>query len=641
MPYPINTVARLESQLEVAGVRGAEDGAASTAAPFTAPVKLVIWDLDETLWSGTLSEGPVALDPEHAEIVRELNRRGIMSSICSKNDRSVAEQRLAQENLWQEFVFPSISWSPKGQQIARIIEDMQLRPPNVLFLDDNVSNLEEARYYAAGIQTAGPDLIGALLSLEQLKGKDDRALSRLGQYRLLEQKAADKAVTAGSNDDFLRSCNIEVYLGTDCLAESERLVELINRSNQLNYTKHRVTVEEFRAMLTEPGRETRCVRVTDRYGDYGICGIFSVLDGQLTDYVFSCRILHMGVEQWLYQHLGRPRLSVVGEVSTPIERSGPIDWITLIDRDPSTSAPVTASDRTISSRVLLKGGCDLWLIHDFLHGALETEFAYTSATGADVRNDHTEILRRSTEAALSEFGHVIDRLPFLDRDAYSSKLMQAPDRYGTIVYSALMDYTQGLYRLRDTSFVVPYGQYDEDITAPDNWESLEAQWGAFGIDRPFLEWFSERFDFEGPLTPDAFQDSIRWMARAIPADTRLVVINGAELALENEMEPNRHLHHRLMNAALDDVVAELPNASVCDVRGLVVEVGDLIEPNDRIRTNIRHYSRRVYLQIAESLKELIRDDLVLETRTSVVQIRKFQRRARRKLERTLKDLRRR
>ena len=30
-----------------------------TKTTSTPPVKLVVWDLDETLWSGTLSEGPV------------------------------------------------------------------------------------------------------------------------------------------------------------------------------------------------------------------------------------------------------------------------------------------------------------------------------------------------------------------------------------------------------------------------------------------------------------------------------------------------------------------------------------------------------------------------------------------------------
>jgi FkbH-like protein len=629
-----------KSQLEVTIVSEAVAGTDIVPAQqLVASVKLVIWDLDETLWTGTLSEEAVVLDPAHAEIVRTLNRRGIMNSICSKNDRIAAQERLAAEDLWDEFVFSSISWSPKGQQVAQIIEDMQLRAENVLFIDDNIGNLQEARYYVAGIQTAGPKLVDALLSLDQLKGKDDGKLSRLNQYRLLEQKVADRAVTVGSNDDFLRSCDIRVYLGDNCTEEAVRLTELMNRTNQLNYTKRRVTDAQFQEMLSEDGRETRYVQVEDRYGDYGICGIYSLVDGRLTDFVFSCRILHMGVEQWLYDHLGRPHLEISGEVSTSLERDGAVDWITLVDRQERSSPPAQETSVTGSSRILLKGGCDLWLVHDFLHGSLETEFAYTSATGADVRSDHTEILRRSTQDVISEFGTVIDRLPFLDRGAYTSKILDSPEKYGTVVYSVLMDYTQGLYRLRDTDFVLPYGQYDQDITDRSNWQALEDQWGSFGLNRSFLEWFSEHFEYEGALTAEAFQENIRWLASAIPSTSKLVLINGAEIALDDEKEKDRHLHHHDMNNALDEVVRELPNASICDVRGFITDLGDLVESSPQVLTNIRHYSRRVFLKIAESLKEiLVEDDLVVETRTPVIQMRKFQRRAQRKIVRTVKSL---
>jgi len=601
----------------------------------------VIWDLDETLWTGTLSEEAVTLDPAHAEIVRELNRRGIMNSICSKNDRTTAQEHLAAENLWEEFVFPSISWSPKGQQISQIIEHMQLRAENVLFIDDNVGNLQEARYYVPGIQTAGPELIDELLSLEQLKGKDDSKLSRLNQYRLLEQKVVDRAVTTGSNEDFLRSCNIQIYLGDDCSGESARLIELMNRTNQLNYTKHRVTDTEFYAMLAEDGRETRYVHVTDRYGDYGICGLYSLHDGHLTDFVFSCRILHMGVEQWLYNHLGRPRLNIAGDVSTPLEADtdSVIDWITLINEQEQPPTPASEAGPATSLRILLKGGCDLWLVHDFLHGSLVTEFNYPSNTGADVRSDHTEVLRRSSPQVLAEFGHVIDRLPFLDREALASQIMQAPDSFGTVIYSVLMDYTQGLYRFDNTSFVVTYGQHDEDITDETNWPYLERRFRSTGIDRAFLIWFSEHFNYEGALTPEAFQDNIRWLANQL-SGINLVLINGAEVPFANEREPDRHLHHHRMNTALDEIAKELPNVVVCDVRDFVSDRSDLMVSSEPAMNNIRHYSRRVFLQIAEQLTELVQDDIKTETRAPLVAFRKLHRRTRRKIARTIRDLKR-
>lgn len=46
--------------------------------------KLIIWDLDDTFWKGTLSEGGVEFLPEMINFIEELTLKGIMNSICSK-----------------------------------------------------------------------------------------------------------------------------------------------------------------------------------------------------------------------------------------------------------------------------------------------------------------------------------------------------------------------------------------------------------------------------------------------------------------------------------------------------------------------------------------------------------------------------
>ncbi|HMD57474.1 MAG TPA: HAD-IIIC family phosphatase [Solirubrobacteraceae bacterium] len=605
---------------------GATKGA-SSAPTLGAALKLVIWDLDETLWSGTLSEGEVQLDPAHAEIVRTLNRRGIMNAICSKNDLDAARERLQGEGLWEEFVFPSISWSPKGAQVAQIIEEMQLRPQNVLFIDDNVTNLQEALHRVPELQIADPRVIAELLSLPQAKGKDDRALARLAQYRVLEHKAADRTVASGSNEDFLRSCEIHVELGGDCGQEAARLADLINRSNQLNFTKSRTSEHELQATFADPDRDTGYVHVHDRYGDYGICGFYSVRDGRLTDYVFSCRILHMGVEQWLYERLGRPELTIVGDVASSLQRSEPVDWITLDQPGAQRAGPQVVEDAgSSSSRVLLKGGCDLMLLNSFLGGSIKCEFTYLSSTGAEVHADHTEVLRRSSRAVLSEFGPVIDRLPFLDRAAYASRIVRAPRSLGTVIYSVLMDYTQALYRLRGSDFVVPFWQYDVDATSPSSWPALEERWGDVGIDRPFLDWFAQHFEYLGPLSPEGLQENVRWLAGTVSKGSRLVLVNGAEIELDNGRELGRHLRHREMNEALEAVVAELPNAVICDVREFVVSTDDLTGKD------IRHYERQIYLRIAESLATVVAGDLEVGQRPLVRRLRRARRGLARKLE---------
>ncbi len=298
------------------------------AGELSDPVKLIVWDLDDTLWAGTLSEEPVTIDQSTVDLVRTLNSRGIVSSICSKNDEVTARVRLQQAGLWDEFVFTRIDWSPKGARVAQIIEDAQLRPENVLFIDDLALNRAEVRHFSPGIQTAGPEIIGRLLALPELSGKDDRAHTRLAQYRLLERKLADRRVGEDTNEAFLRSCDIRVGVHHDPDAEKDRLFELVNRTNQLNFTKRRPDRDSFEAMVADPRYDVGYVRVRDRYGDYGICGFYSVArhEGTLVDFLFSCRVLNMGVEQWLYEKLGRPAVSVVGETASTLE--APVDWIT-------------------------------------------------------------------------------------------------------------------------------------------------------------------------------------------------------------------------------------------------------------------------------------------------------------------------
>ena len=142
-------------------------------------VKLVIWDLDGTFWDGTLSEEGIAVRPENQQLVRSLNRRGIMNSICSKNDFEIARRTLNEQGMWDEFVFSKVGWRPKGEMIAQIIDQMNLRAVNVLFVDDNPQNLEEAKFYNAGIQTAGPEIFDGLLERPEFQGKPDEQLNAL------------------------------------------------------------------------------------------------------------------------------------------------------------------------------------------------------------------------------------------------------------------------------------------------------------------------------------------------------------------------------------------------------------------------------------------------------------------------------
>lgn len=355
-----------------------------------ASVKLVIWDLDDTFWDGTLSEGGIAPVEAHVAMVRTLVDRGIMCAICSKNDRAAAQAELERIGVWDRFVFSHIDWTPKGQAIAAMLSAMGLRAENALFLDDNPLNLEEAQFFNEGLCTLDPtgrDLT-ALLDAPGLRGKDDSGHGRLAQYRTIEQKQGAQVQTGLGNEAFLRQSDVRVRIVTEIDGQMDRVLELLNRTNQLNYTKVRANTEAERQALSDllkvSGVHAGLVEVQDRYGDYGAVGFFCVRtrsSGMSVHHLaFSCRTLNMGVEQWVWEHLGRPAFTSVGPVANPVESFAEVDWIRQVqDFEDDAAGPARS--------LCLVGGCDLQQV-SFYCGADRIEFVNKQdAAGMLVRYD--------------------------------------------------------------------------------------------------------------------------------------------------------------------------------------------------------------------------------------------------------------
>jgi HAD superfamily phosphatase (TIGR01681 family) len=80
------------------------------------PVKCIVWDLDNTLWDGVLLETDnVRLREEFIAVIQQLDQRGLLHSIASKNDHKHAWQKLTELGIADYFLYPQINWSPKGE----------------------------------------------------------------------------------------------------------------------------------------------------------------------------------------------------------------------------------------------------------------------------------------------------------------------------------------------------------------------------------------------------------------------------------------------------------------------------------------------------------------------------------------------
>lgn len=305
-------------------------------------VRLVIWDLDDTLWRGTLDDlGTLEHIQAHYEIVRKLTRRGIINSVCSKNDFDTAKSTLIEQGIWDELIFPSINWTSKGPRLLEIIKAIQLRPESVLFIDDNETNLAEAQALVRGIQIARPSEINSLLDDPRLKSSNNIGEIRLAHYKVLKRRHEGLLAANGDIEAFLRASDIKVELDYNIEDNIDRAIELINRTNQLNFTKVRLSTnlvsarEELRRTVFQNDVKAALIKVRDLHGDHGYCGLYvlekSGNSPRLKHFCFSCRVIGMGIEQSIYAFLRRPDLVIVGETASDPTFDVKIDWIEMTE----------------------------------------------------------------------------------------------------------------------------------------------------------------------------------------------------------------------------------------------------------------------------------------------------------------------
>lgn len=584
-------------------------------------IKLIVWDLDDTFWSGTLSEGDVVVPEQNINLIRRLTDIGIVNSICSKNDAAQTMRKLKELGLDSYFVFPSINWDAKGSRIKALIADMQLRPANVLFLDDHAPNLAEARFVSPELMTASPDVIPQLLEQAMKSPKSDPEHKRLHQYRILEEKWEEKKHFT-SNEDFLYDSNIRVVFGSDCLAQLDRIHDLVWRSNQLNFTKVRSTKEELTALFTDASAKCGYVSVSDRFGDYGITGFYALKQNRLLHFCFSCRTLGMGVEQYVYAKLGRPELQIVGEVSGNLTQNGLPGWINQ-EKTGGQGGGIRAGHAQAHS-VLIKGPCDLFQILPYIADKtlIDTEFTYVNDRGVTVESTgHTTHIVEAMRLTEEEKQRVLREVPFSDPGIYSRRIYDG--NYRVVVISILSDANLGVYRRKETGERIAFLEGFHPITDPENWEPYirgEYNHGGFVFTRENLMKFAEQYEFVGINSAERIVENLRYIRQHLPKETTMAVMLGGELYYEKNTFPayeNRHLVHKEINAAIRAAAEEL------DIR--LIDVNRYLVDQSSFYDHFNHYIKPVYYQLAGEIIALINEQTGAELRETsklkMIQIR--------------------
>ena len=571
-------------------------------------VRLVIWDLDDTFWTGTLSEGGIEPIPAHLELVRTLNRRGIVSAICSKNDHADVERKLRELGIWDEFVFPEISWSAKGAMVKNIIRNAQLRPASVMFIDDNVTNLNEAKFYVPDLQVAEPPAIAGLLDDPRFVGKPDPAGSRLARYKVLESKLVEKAAFKGDNENFLRESQIKVSFHADVEAQFARVHDLVNRTNQLNFTKRRWSEnadearEQFhREIESDFYSHSGYVKVSDRYGQYGICGFYLVSNQVCTHLLFSCRTMNMGVEQFVWNRLGRPYVPVQGSVISDIDMA--VDWIEVVeDADRVDESDTSSGDRRLT--VCIRGGCDMTMMSNFLKTRVDTieelNYAYQGweiATQPRLVALHSELENPANQA-------IVARLPGLPPQRFKTDLVTG--QADVYVLSFSQESFHGTYRARSTGLTFPMGHFGlgHHLSVKMNYTALSYQdiinHGVSGVSQDQWEFFTNEFEFMGGYDPATFMTDARKVLTDLRHTGKHVIVVGLNSTVGRDKAILEFF------AGINGLVEPLARELGCDY----IDVNTIIRTEDDLANDGQfggpHFGRHVYLEISHQVLALIR-----------------------------------
>lgn len=272
-------------------------------------IKCLVWDLDNTVWDGILLENEgVQLRPEILETIRDLDQRGILHSVASKNSHDHAWSTIERLGLSEYLLYPQISWAPKSQGIRRIAQQLNIGLDTFAFVDDNPFELDEVRRSLPEVTCVHVDDLASALRDRRFAGSATAdARNRRALYK--QAIARDEALADFGADYsmFLADARIVLELGEYAAEVSDRVNELVQRTNQLNFSGRKYKANELEAVLSDPSSRKFVLRCSDRYGSYGTVG-FALASVQGTtvaiqDFMLSCRVQGKFIEQAFFHHL--------------------------------------------------------------------------------------------------------------------------------------------------------------------------------------------------------------------------------------------------------------------------------------------------------------------------------------------------
>lgn len=265
-------------------------------------VKCLIWDLDNTLWSGVLSENDeVSLKPEIINIIKELDARGILQSVASKNNYEDAWQKLKDFGIDHYFLYPQINWNAKSAFLEEIQKKLNIGMDTIAFIDDQKFELDEVKSCFPEVECLDAKEYLSILSYKRFNPRfiTEDASARRKMYQEDIQRQSEEVAFIGPKNKFLQTLQLNFSISSANENDLKRAEELTVRTNQLNATGITYSYEELDKFRLSPIHELLVCELNDKYGTYGKIGLV-LIEKQDNIWIIrlllmSCRVISRGV----------------------------------------------------------------------------------------------------------------------------------------------------------------------------------------------------------------------------------------------------------------------------------------------------------------------------------------------------------
>lgn len=275
-------------------------------------IKCLVWDLDDTLWDGVLLEGGGNRLREGVhEVLKTLDKRGILHSIASRNDHDHAMERLTRFALQDYFLYPQIHFGTKSASLRTIAQKLNIGIDTFAFIDDQPFERAEVGQAIPEVLRLDAAELMTIPQLPRFKPRfvtEDSAMRRRMYLTDISRAKAEENFS-GPAEAFLATLGMRFILSPVADGDLQRAVDLTERTHQLNATGLTFSHDDLDALRSSPDHLLFISSLEDKFGPYGKIGLALVEKGAQTWTVklllMSCRVMSRGVGSVMLNHIIR------------------------------------------------------------------------------------------------------------------------------------------------------------------------------------------------------------------------------------------------------------------------------------------------------------------------------------------------